>query len=118
MEKKQLLWCIEMAEHYMVEKETKNQQWWQLQLVANENLKENQMSGTSYEKSTHLYMTLAELNGARYPDVDLSAFSDYERMARLSEWLDARMEEAVVNNDYDPYEQLRLAASDIRPGEG
>ena len=73
-------------------------------------------------------MRLAELNEARCPDVDLSAFTDYERMARLSECLDARMEEAVVNNDYETYEQLgmqrnhveglRLAASDIRPGEG
>ena len=30
---------------------------------------------------------LAELSGTRYPDVDLSAFSDYERMTRLSECL-------------------------------
>ena len=77
---------------------------------------------------TYPRLTLAELNGTRYPDVDLSAFSNYERMAILSECLDARMEEAVVNNDYETYERLgmqrnhveglRLAASDVRPGEG
>lgn len=77
---------------------------------------------------TYPPLMLAELNGTRYPDVDLSAFSDYERMARLSECLDAQMEDAVVNNDYEAYEVLgmrrnhveglRLAASDLRPGEG
>lgn len=44
---------------------------------------------------TYPRLTPAELSGTRYPDVDLSAFSDYERMSRLSECLHMRMEEAV-----------------------
>ena len=79
---------------------------------------------------TYPPLTRDELDGTRYPGqgVDLQPFSDYERMARLSECLDLQMEQAVVENNYELYENLgmrrnhveglRLAASDIRPSEG
>ncbi len=60
-------------------------------------------------------------------DVDLSQFSDKERMMRLLECIQARMIQAEVNNDEEMYnnlvveriqlEDLASVASDVRPGE-
>ena len=70
-----------------------------------------------------------EVSGVQYPGngIDLSPFSEYERMGRLCKCYEMRIEAAVVNNDYETYERLsrelarveglQLAASDIRPGE-
>ena len=74
-------------------------------------------------------LTDNEVNGVRYPDhgIDLSPFSDYERVCRMCRCLEMRIEMAVVNNDYETYEMLsrelgqmeglRLETSDVRPGE-
>ena len=74
-------------------------------------------------------LTEDELSGVRYPGngIDLSPFSEYERVCRMCKCYEVRIEAAVVNNDYETYERLsvelaqvedlRLAVSDIRPNE-
>ena len=49
---------------------------------------------------TYRPLTRDELDGTRYPGhgIDLQPFSDYERMARLSECLDIHMKQAVVES--------------------
>ena len=51
--------------------------------------------------TTYPGLTREEINGSQYPgvDVDLSQFSDKERMMRLLECIQARMIQAEVNND-------------------
>ena len=78
---------------------------------------------------TYPDLTEEEVSGVQYPGngIDLSPFSEYERMGRLCKCYEMRIEAAVVNNDYETYERLwrelarveglQLAASDIRPGE-
>ena len=76
---------------------------------------------------TYPELTEDEINGTRNPgtDVDLSPFSDYEKMCRLCESYEKRIDATVANNDFETYEMLArelsrgegLVASDIRPGE-
>ena len=79
---------------------------------------------------TYPDLTPEEVSGEQYPgyDVDLTPFSQYERMSRLCQCLEQRIEIAVANNDYETYERwtrelsqvedLQAVASDLRPGEG
>ena len=74
-------------------------------------------------------LTEDEVSGVRYPGngIDLSSFSEYEKVCRMCKCYEMRIEAAVVNNDFETYERLsrelarvedlRLAVSDIRPGE-
>ena len=78
---------------------------------------------------TYPDLTPEEVSGEQYPgyDVDLTPFSQYERMCRLCQCLERRIEIAVANNDYETYErwarelsrveELQAVASDLRPGE-
>ena len=78
---------------------------------------------------TYPDLTPEEVSGEQYPgyNVDLTPFSQYERMSRLCQCLEQRIEIAVANNDYETYErwarelsrveQLQADASDLRPGE-
>ena len=78
---------------------------------------------------TYPDLTPEEISGEQYPgyDVDLTSFSQYERMSRLCQCLEQRMEIAVANNDYETYERWarelsqvegsHAVASDLRPGE-
>ena len=79
--------------------------------------------------ATYPGLTREEINGSQYPgvDVDLSQFSDLDRMMRLLECIQARMILAEVSNDEEMYnhlveermqlEDLASVASDVRPGE-
>ena len=78
---------------------------------------------------TYPDLTPEEVSGEQYPGyVDLTPFSQYERMSRLCQCLEQRIEIAVANNDYVTYERwarelsrvedLQAVASDLRPGEG
>ncbi len=81
------------------------------------------------DPATYPGLTAEEINGSQYPgvDIDLSQFSDKERMMRLLECIQARMIQAEVNNKEEMYnnlvveriqlEDLASVASDIRPGE-
>ena len=53
-------------------------------------------------------LTDDEVNGVRYPDngIDLSPFSEYEKVCRMCTCLEMRIEAAVVNNDYEAYGRL------------
>ena len=74
-------------------------------------------------------LTEDEIDGTRYPGegVDLSQFSDYERMSRLCQCYEAQLRTMEINNNREGYEffeqqlvevdGLRLIASDVRPGE-
>ena len=83
--------------------------------------------GAARVPRTYPDLTEDELNRTNYPGegVDLSPFSDYERMCRLCECYERQIEVAVVNNEtyemlpreLSRVEGLRLVASDIRPGE-
>ena len=77
---------------------------------------------------TYPDLTPEEVSGEQYPgyDVDLTPFSQYERMCRLCQCLEQRIEIAVANNNYEAYErwarelsrveELQAVASDLRPG--
>ncbi len=83
--------------------------------------------GAARVPRTYPDLTEDELNRTNYTGegVDLSPFSDYERMCRLCECYERQSEVAVVNNEtyemlsreLSRVEGLRLVASDIRPGE-
>ena len=85
--------------------------------------------GAVRDPLTYPDLTPEEISGEQYPgyDVDLTPFSQYEKMCRLCQCLEQRIEIAVANNDYETYERwarelsqvegLQAVASDLRPRE-
>ena len=72
-------------------------------------------------------LTENEINGSIYPEVNLSSYSEYEKMSRLLECCQLRRQRAVENNYFERYvemeqeisriERLLVTADDFRPGE-
>ena len=113
---------------------TRSSQWrWRKKAMVGESVSEegegrySAFPQSGVRREPYPRLTENEINGSIYPEVNLSSYSEYEKMSRLLECCQLRRQRAVENNYFERYvemeqeisriERLLVTADDFRPGE-